>query len=271
MGRYAPTLYACSADGRQKVNQYIFGFFICVQIVQKVISYNMAKKETKEELAPKKCKNIFRFSSPDLLVPKNVVIVGSSGNLIDSKAGKEIDEYEYIVRFNRAPTAGFEEDVGSRTDLRIVNGHVFDNIPPGDPWVKELHPYQFENHNFVKDLRDTSVLRMSDGNFDPYNVHSSVKLYDFDFWNSYREIIEKIFGQKAHPDLNPPRPTLGFLTILNFILSGVTPSIYGFDLEDKDRTHYFEARPKTKGRSHLKTEEPKIIRHLIEEGLVVHK
>ena len=112
---------------------------------------------------------------------------------------------------------------------------------------------------------------MSDGNFDSNNVHSTVKLYDFDFWNAYREIIEKIFGQKVHPEISLPRPTLGFLTILNCLISGVKPSIYGFDLVDKDRTHYFEVRPESKGRSHSKTEEPKILRQLIKKGWVLNK
>ncbi len=216
-------------------------------------------------------KTIFRFASPKLFIPESIAIIGSSGNLIGSNKGKDIDAHDYVIRFNRAPTAGFEKDVGSRTDLRIVNGHVFDNIPPGDPWVEELHPYQFKNCNFVKDLRDTSVLRMSDGKFDPSNVHASVKLYDFDFWNAYREIIEKIFGQKAHPEINPPRPTLGFLTILNCLISDAKPTIYGFDLEDRERDHYFEDRPKTKGRSHNKSEEPKIIKDLIQAGWVFYK
>jgi len=214
---------------------------------------------------------VFRFASPELAMPKNLAIVGSSGSLINSNKGEEIDHHDYVIRFNRAPTSGFEKDVGSRTDLRIVNGHVFKNIPPGDPWVEELHPYQFKNHNFVKNLRDTSVLLMSDGNFDPNNVHTSVSLYNFDFWNAYREIIEKIFGQKVHPGVNPPRPTLGFLTIVNCLLSGIKPSIYGFDIVDRERDHYFEERPKTKGRSHNKSEEPKIIKELIRAGWVFHK
>jgi hypothetical protein len=32
-----------------------------------------------------------------------------------------IDEHDFIARFNHGPTVGFEKDVGSRTNLRIVN------------------------------------------------------------------------------------------------------------------------------------------------------
>ena len=34
------------------------------------------------------------------------------------------DSHDYIVRFNNAPTAGYEEDVGSKTSLRILNSQI---------------------------------------------------------------------------------------------------------------------------------------------------
>ena len=34
------------------------------------------------------------------------------------------DSHDFILRFNKAPTAGFEEDVGTLTSMRIVNSQV---------------------------------------------------------------------------------------------------------------------------------------------------
>uniref|UniRef100_A0A8C4QPP0 beta-galactoside alpha-(2,6)-sialyltransferase n=1 Tax=Eptatretus burgeri TaxID=7764 RepID=A0A8C4QPP0_EPTBU len=34
------------------------------------------------------------------------------------------DAHDYIMRFNSAPTAGFENDVGSRTSIRLMNSQV---------------------------------------------------------------------------------------------------------------------------------------------------
>ncbi|XP_070569332.1 CMP-N-acetylneuraminate-poly-alpha-2,8-sialyltransferase-like [Ptychodera flava] len=48
-------------------------------------------------------------------------VVGSGGILRRSKCGNEIDSYDFIFRSNLPPVAGFEADVGSRTDFTAVN------------------------------------------------------------------------------------------------------------------------------------------------------
>ncbi|XP_059839794.1 alpha-N-acetylgalactosaminide alpha-2,6-sialyltransferase 5 isoform X2 [Hypanus sabinus] len=47
-------------------------------------------------------------------------LVTSSGHLIGSKRGAEIDQVECVIRMNDAPTRGYQEDVGRRTSLRVV-------------------------------------------------------------------------------------------------------------------------------------------------------
>lgn len=50
----------------------------------------------------------------------SIAVVGSSGQLLGTGKGAEIDSHRVVVRVNGAPTRGFEHDVGSRTDLRII-------------------------------------------------------------------------------------------------------------------------------------------------------
>ena len=46
------------------------------------------------------------------------MIVGSSGSLLDfPHLGDVIDNYDYVIRLNFAPTKGFEEFVGSKTTM----------------------------------------------------------------------------------------------------------------------------------------------------------
>ncbi|XP_067892446.1 alpha-N-acetylgalactosaminide alpha-2,6-sialyltransferase 5 [Heterodontus francisci] len=51
---------------------------------------------------------------------KDCALVTSSGQLIGSRRGAEIDRAECVIRMNDAPTQGFQEDVGRRTSLRVV-------------------------------------------------------------------------------------------------------------------------------------------------------
>lgn len=48
-------------------------------------------------------------------------VVGSSGALGKYKYGKLIDKFGTVFRFNRAPTIGYEDIVGSKTTFRIQN------------------------------------------------------------------------------------------------------------------------------------------------------
>lgn len=44
-----------------------------------------------------------------------ILIIGASPNLLDTKNGAEIDKYEYVCRFNDFQTEGFEDYVGTKT------------------------------------------------------------------------------------------------------------------------------------------------------------
>ncbi|XP_072173056.1 alpha-N-acetylgalactosaminide alpha-2,6-sialyltransferase 3-like [Diadema setosum] len=55
-------------------------------------------------------------------------LVSSSGHLRNSGAGADIERADCVLRMNTATVKGYEEDVGTRTDIRII-GHV--NLPRG--------------------------------------------------------------------------------------------------------------------------------------------
>ncbi|XP_074871587.1 alpha-N-acetyl-neuraminyl-2,3-beta-galactosyl-1,3-N-acetyl-galactosaminide alpha-2,6-sialyltransferase isoform X1 [Carettochelys insculpta] len=48
-------------------------------------------------------------------------VVSSSGQMLGSRLGKEIDQMECVLRMNQAPTAGYEEDVGTKSTIRVVS------------------------------------------------------------------------------------------------------------------------------------------------------
>ncbi|CAG9835211.1 unnamed protein product [Diabrotica balteata] len=51
-------------------------------------------------------------------------IVASAGSLKDSNLGSLIDAHDLVLRFNNAPTKGFEADVGNKTTIRLLNSQV---------------------------------------------------------------------------------------------------------------------------------------------------
>ncbi|XP_030316901.1 alpha-N-acetyl-neuraminyl-2,3-beta-galactosyl-1,3-N-acetyl-galactosaminide alpha-2,6-sialyltransferase isoform X3 [Calypte anna] len=48
-------------------------------------------------------------------------LVSSSGQMLGSHLGQAIDGQDCVLRMNHAPTAGYEEDVGARTTIRVVS------------------------------------------------------------------------------------------------------------------------------------------------------
>lgn len=66
-----------------------------------------------------------------LLKNKTIAIVGNSPNLIGKKLGKNIDSYDYVVRFNNFQTQSFEQDYGTKTNIWICcQANDIVNLPP---------------------------------------------------------------------------------------------------------------------------------------------
>ncbi|XP_069508327.1 CMP-N-acetylneuraminate-beta-galactosamide-alpha-2,3-sialyltransferase 2-like [Ambystoma mexicanum] len=71
------------------------------------------------------------YSVRDETMCRTCAVVGNSGNLKGSKYGKNIDSHQIVLRMNGAKTAGFEEDVGSRTTHHFMYPESAVNLPPG--------------------------------------------------------------------------------------------------------------------------------------------
>jgi len=67
-----------------------------------------------------------------------MILIGSGPSVLNKKQGKIIDEYDIVVRINHAKTRGYEEYVGSKTDIWTISGHLLVDYVKKKRRIKEL-------------------------------------------------------------------------------------------------------------------------------------
>lgn len=199
---------------------------------------------------------------PNLVLDENVAIIGSSARLLEKTYGNQIDLYSEVIRFNRAPVVGYEDHVGSKTTLRVVNNHVFDNVDISD------QGFTNQPKKFIKKLRKSNILYIGRDN-KPWekrkkNSHKSNKLFKFQY--EYSNSLKNTFNINTDPsDLL----TIGTIFTFLCVISDIKPTLYGFDLDNEKRTHYFEDRPDySKTGVHKISEETKKLSKLNRDGII---
>lgn len=74
---------------------------------------------------------------------KKIIFVGNAPSLEGEGLGQWIDSHNIVIRFNEAPLKGFENDVGSRTDILVSNPYPEGRAPirlSGDGVVLIINP-----------------------------------------------------------------------------------------------------------------------------------
>ncbi|SVB60257.1 uncharacterized protein METZ01_LOCUS213111 [marine metagenome] len=196
---------------------------------------------------------------PELELDTNIAIIGSGGQLLNDEAGDEIDDFAEVVRFNRAPTEGFEKYVGSKTTLRIANNHVFENIPHNadESWKDAGQPANFilnqRSQRIMLLNKHTEGWRQKDK-----HVHESCQKFlgDFNTAESYGGIYA---------------PTVGYAFIVLCLLDNIIPTLFGFGIEEDSNSasHYWE--DKGKNTSHQYGGERERLKEWATESLLVIK
>ncbi|MCO5591012.1 hypothetical protein L7F22_044988 [Adiantum nelumboides] len=89
-------------------------------------------------------------------------IVGNSGDLIKLKLGKEIDQYEAVVRNNGAPVENYTDYVGKKTTFRLLNrgsAKALDKVAALDGTGKEVLIIKTTIHDIMsKMIKDVPIV-----------------------------------------------------------------------------------------------------------------
>ncbi|NWY39103.1 SIAT1 sialyltransferase, partial [Sylvia atricapilla] len=114
-------------------------------------------------------------------------VVSSAGSLKSSRLGQEIDSHDAVLRFNGAPVRGFQDDVGQKTTIRLMNSQLV----------------TVEEQQFLKEpLYNTGILIVWDPA--PYHaeIHEWYRKPDYNFFESYKA-YRRTYPEQPFYILNP--------------------------------------------------------------------
>ncbi|XP_058247688.1 beta-galactoside alpha-2,6-sialyltransferase 2 isoform X2 [Hemibagrus wyckioides] len=177
---------------------------------------------------------------------RTCAVVTSAGAILHSGLGKEIDSHDAVLRFNSAPTKGYERDVGNKTTIRIINSQILANPS-----------HQFNSSSLYKNV--TLVA------WDPapyaVNLHKWYRNPDYNLFTPYMKYRKQFPGQPfyiLHPkfiwklwdmiqantleNIQPNPPSSGFIGILLMMRLCDEVDVYEYipSLRQTDLCHYHE-------------------------------
>ncbi|XP_004551343.1 beta-galactoside alpha-2,6-sialyltransferase 2 [Maylandia zebra] len=178
---------------------------------------------------------------------KTCAVVTSAGAILRSRLGKEIDAHDAVLRFNAAPTEGYERDVGNKTTIRIINSQILANprhrfntssiyknitLVAWDPapYAVNLHKwYTSPDYNLFGPYMEHRKLH-PDQPF--YILHPS---YVWQLWD--------VIQGNTEEDIQPNPPSSGFIGILLMMALCEQVHVYEYipSMRQTDLCHYHEA------------------------------
>jgi len=165
---------------------------------------------------------------------KTCAIVGNAPTVLENQYGNFIDAHDIIVRFNHSQTKGYEIQVGTKTNFRVISAKVFG--------YKECNQLTSFDSNFIPTLKDEHFILKSDMNLSSRylvgglinNINGSNKI----------SIVQPSVQKTILENLSATEPSAGFFGIHLFLSFFKSVNIFGFDFyKNADTTqnlHYFE-------------------------------
>ncbi|WP_263820695.1 glycosyltransferase family 29 protein [Salinibacter sp.] len=175
-------------------------------------------------------------------------LIGNSPILSGSGLGEEIDSCP-VVRINTAPTSGYGEDVGRRTDARVVCGNL--QMGRHDEWLSTLSGETLILYPTPEDIRKNAQRLTSADNSLRY-LHGEA----IEAWTKFL-------------DESPleERPTSGLYGA--WFLSKIAEQVhlYGFGFYESTESHYYYKDVKVEANGHEPQVEKLILKNMDDVAL----
>jgi len=157
----------------------------------------------------------------------SVILVGNGESLLGSNMGEVIDSYDTVVRFDGLNIEGYEKDVGTKTDILVLDSYNFLR-------------YMKEEFDDIRDeMYDLDEIWITD-NEESYNLIAQSFNSDFKNLKYCVDEIKKYKESLGYYDyINTNRVGCNyispeFFSILNYISKGVNIDVIGFDFLKSD-------------------------------------
>ena len=194
----------------------------------------------------------------DGLSRPSCAVVGNSPLVLTQNAGRAIDRHDVVIRFNFAPTRGFERHVGAKTSVRFMGKSWVWSEPPdaaagGAGDITSTHPDPVLMHRYNSRAYFNEDLELN-GAFNIATLDHPFQLHGFgmarrvkkaltrrsnattNFTEAEREGLSQRYGSIKRP-LAPI--SSGFSGVLFAMYACSDVSVYGFDLQGEHPGHYF--------------------------------
>lgn len=151
---------------------------------------------------------------------ERIHLVGNSSILSGSNLGKEIDSCP-VVRINTAPTSGHEQDVGGRTDARVICGGLQMEAQTG--WLSSLSGETLILYPTSEDVRKNAQRFTSEDN--------SLRYLRDEALEAWAKFLDKSPLEES--------PTSGLYGAWFLSQFAEQVHLYGFGFYESSESHYY--------------------------------
>ena len=207
-----------------------------------------------------------------VVIPRKILIIGSSAIIKKTNLKDLINNFPFVIRLNGNPTLGFENYVGSKTDMCACNEIIMNSDVKIIEKIENLDPYyidKLENTKIIA-LEETRIINLEKIK----NKNNKIIVFP-NYLNRYVrfKIISKYNLIKKINIFYANKFSIGLLIISIFIILKKKVYIAGFNLEKTKKNidyYYQNTLDLSKTTSHNFEYENIIIKKLIDEKKVVN-